>query len=65
MKAVKCMDEELMVKKAIKALIVELGPVEAARFINMPRKSRIESVKRHRVWQKSLEKDKFFKEVFC
>jgi len=29
MKAIKYMDEELMVKKAIKALIVELGPVEA------------------------------------
>jgi len=58
------MDEELMVKKAIKALIGELGPVEASRFINMPRKKRTNSVKRHREWQKHLDKDKFLKEVF-
>ena len=64
MRSVKYMDEELMVKKAIKALIGELGPVEANRFINMPRKKRIDSVKRHREWQKHLDKDKFFKEVF-
>jgi len=64
MKAIKYMDEELMVKKAIKALIVELGPVEANRFINMPRKKRIESVKRHREWQKHMDKDRFFDQVF-
>ena len=64
MKAIKYMDEELMVKKAIKALIVELGPVEANRFINMPRKKRIESVKRHREWQKYLDKDRFFDQIF-
>jgi hypothetical protein len=64
MRPVKYMDEELMVRKAIKALIGELGPVEANRFINMPRKKRTDSVKRHREWQKHLDKDKFFKEVF-
>ena len=64
MKAIKYMDEELMVKKAIKALIMELGPIEANRFINMPRKKRIESVKRHREWQKHLDKDRFFDQVF-
>jgi len=42
----------------------ELGPVETARFINMPKRKRIESVKRHREWQKLLDKDKFFDEVF-
>ena len=64
MKAIKYMDEELMVKKAIKALIMELGPVEANRFISMPRKKRIESVKRHREWQKYLNKDRFFDQIF-
>jgi len=64
MRAIKYMDEDIMIKKAIKVLIGELGPVEASRFINMPRKKRIDSVKRHREWQKSLEKDKIFKEVF-
>lgn len=64
MRAVKYMDEEVMVQKAIKVLIGELGPIEANRFINMPRKKRNESVKRHREWQKSLDKDKFFNKVF-
>jgi len=64
MRLVKYMDEELMVKKAIKALIGELGPVEANRFINMPRKKKTDSVRRHREWQKHLDKDKFFMEVF-
>jgi hypothetical protein len=64
MRSVKYMDEELMVRKAIKALIGELGPVEANRFINMPRKKRINSIKRHREWQKHLDKDKFLNEVF-
>jgi len=64
MRSVKYMDEELMVKKAIKALIGELGPVQANRFINMPRKKRTDSVRRHRKWQKHLDKDKFLKEVF-
>ena len=64
MRTTKYMNEELMVKKGIKALIGELGPVEANRFINMPRRKRIESVKRHREWQKYLNKDKFFNKVF-
>ena len=64
MKSVKYMEEEAVVKKAMKALIKELGPVETVRFINMPRKKRIESVKRHREWQKLLDKEQFFDEVF-
>ena len=64
MRAIKYMDEERMVKKAIKALIGELGPIEANRFISMPKKKRIESVKRHREWQKQLDEDRFFNEVF-
>ena len=58
------MDEEVMVQKAIKVLIGELGPIEANRFISMPRKKRIENVRRHRQWQKHLDKDDFFDRVF-
>jgi len=65
MKTVKYMDEELVIKKAVNALIKELGPVEAIRFISMPKKKRMESVKRHREWQRLLEKTKFFDEVFA
>lgn len=64
MRTAKYMDEEIMVKKGIKALINELGPMEATRFINMPRKKRVESVRRHREWQKHLDKKRFLDEVF-
>jgi hypothetical protein len=60
----KYMDEEDVIRKAIEVLLKELGPIETIRFINMPRKKRIESVKRHREWQKQLDKEKFFNEVF-
>ncbi|PIV84735.1 MAG: hypothetical protein COW52_06025 [Nitrospirae bacterium CG17_big_fil_post_rev_8_21_14_2_50_50_9] len=64
MRTVKYMDEDVLLKKAIKLLVKELGPVEAIRFINIPRKKRMESVKRHREWQKQLDKEKFYDEVF-
>ncbi len=64
MKTTKYMDEEAVIKKGIEALVRELGPVEAIRFINIPKKKRIESVKRHREWQKQLNKENFFDEVF-
>jgi len=64
MKTVKYMDEDVVIRKAINALIKELGPVETLRFINMPKKKRVESVKRHRDWQKMLNKTQFLNEVF-
>jgi hypothetical protein len=64
MKSARYMDEEVVIKKGTEALIRELGPVEAIRFLNIPKKKRVESVKRHREWQKLLEKDPFFEEVF-
>jgi len=64
MNTVKYLKEEVVIKKAIEVLIKELGPVEAIRFVNMPRKKRLESVRRHREWQKLLNKEQFLKEVF-
>jgi hypothetical protein len=64
MSITKYMDEEDVIRKAIKVLLKELGPIETTRFINMPKKKRIESVKRHREWQKQLDKEKFLDEVF-
>jgi hypothetical protein len=58
------MDEGDVIRKAIEVLLKELGPIETIRFINMPKKKRIESVKRHREWQKQLDKEKFLNEVF-
>jgi hypothetical protein len=37
---------------------------EAIRFVNLPKKKKMESVRRHREWQKLLDKDRFFSEVF-
>ena len=65
MRTIKYMDEETVIKKAMQVLIKELGPVEAIRFITIPKSKRIESVKRHREWQKMLCKDIFFDEVFA
>ena len=64
MRAIKYMDEDTVIKRAVEVLIKELGPVEALRFINMPKKKRVESVKRHREWQKTLDKTQFYNEVF-
>ena len=64
MKTAKYMKEDVLVKKSVEALLDKLGPVEAVRFLNMPRIKRVESVRRHIEWQKTLDKDKFFAEVF-
>lgn len=65
MRTVKYMDEDLVIKKGMEVLIKELGPVEAIRFMTIPKRKKIESVKRHREWQKQLNKDNFFDEVFA
>ena len=64
MKNLKYLKEEDNIKKGIDILMKELGPVETARFLNTPKEKRIESVKRHREWQKTLNKDEFFKDIF-
>jgi len=64
MNVAKYMDEDELIRKSIEVLMEKIGPVEAIRFINIPRKKRIESVRRHRQWQKMLDKNKFFNEVF-
>jgi hypothetical protein len=64
MKAVKYMDEESVLKKGVELLIKGLGPLEAMRFMNLSRERKIDSVKRHRAWQKTLNKEQFFNEVF-
>jgi len=65
MNAVKYMNEEVIIEKAMGILIKELGHVEAIRFITMPKIKRMESIRRHREWQKMLNKDSFFDDVFA
>ena len=64
MKAVKYMDEEIVIKKGVELLIKGLGPMEAIRFMSLSKERKIDSVKRHREWQKQLDKGRFFNEVF-
>jgi hypothetical protein len=65
MKTEKYMDQELLIKKALGALIKELGPIETLRFLNLPKEKRLESVQRHHLWQKGLNKEKFLNELFA
>jgi len=61
---IKQLNEEILIEKAARILFQELGPVETLRFLNIPKKKRMESVKRHRAWQEGLIKKQFFDEVF-
>ncbi len=56
-------EEELSIK-AIRLLTEKLGPLETSRFLSIAGRKRTESVKRHRQWQKNLDKEKFFNSVF-
>lgn len=64
MSLTKMMPDKELVKKVTEILFKELGYNDAIRFLSMPGEQRIESVERHRKWQNSLEKEKFFNEVF-
>lgn len=57
-------NEEELSNKAIRILTENLGPLETSRFLSIIGRKRTESVKRHRQWQKKLDKDKFFESVF-
>ena len=58
------LQEDEMVRRAIDALLRDLGPVEATRFLTLPQRRRIDSVTRHRLWQDGLDIDHFFDQVF-
>jgi len=47
--------EDEMIQRAMKALIIALGPVEAMRFLTLPRQRRLDSVQRHQQWQDNIE----------
>ena len=56
--------EETMIQRAVEALMKALGPVEAVRFLNLPRPLYPDSVEWHRQWQASLDRERYFEEVF-
>jgi len=65
MKLTKTVPDNDLMKKGIEILFRELGNVDAIRFLSIPREKRVESVKRHRDWQQTLDKDTFFDEIFA
>ena len=56
--------EDELIEQALTALIEALGPVEAIRFLTLPRPRRLESVERHRQWQATLDQKQFFDQLF-
>ena len=64
MKLTKTVPDNDLLKKGIEILFWELGNVDAIRFLSIRREKRVESVKRHRKWQQTLDKDAFFYEIF-
>jgi len=64
MKAARYMDDALVIQKGVEFLMQGLGPLETLRFLNLPRECRVDSVKRHREWQKHLDKKQFLDDVF-
>ncbi len=64
MKAKRYLDEDELLKQATEALMEKLGPVGTNRFLSLAAKRRVESVKRHQLWQSGLDKEGFFNSVF-
>jgi len=64
MRAAKYMDDEVVIQKGVELLMNGLGPLEAIRFLNLPREKRLDSVKQHRQWQAQLNKAPFLDDVF-
>ena len=63
MKAIALMEEDALVRRAVDSLMERLGPIETQRFLSLPARKRLDSVKRHRLWQQGLKKDQFFDRV--
>jgi hypothetical protein len=58
------LQEDEMIRRAVETLLRALGPVEATRFLALPRERPLDAVQRHRAWQDSLDQETFFQEVF-
>ncbi len=47
MNTTRYLTEDELIKRGLEALMESLGPVEAMRFLTLPRPRRLESVERH------------------
>ncbi len=64
MSITKLMPDKDLIKKVTELLFKELGYTDAIRFLSLPKEQLQESVKRHRNWQDSLDKETFYDDVF-
>jgi hypothetical protein len=64
MSITRLMPDKDLIEKVTELLFKELGYTDAVRFLSLPKEQRLESVKRHRNWQESLDKEKFYNDVF-
>ncbi len=59
------MAEDIVIQRGIEALMSALGPIETARFLNLPNRRIQDYVVWHRQWQENLELATFLDEVFA
>lgn len=64
MSASNYLPEETMIKRGLEALMKALGPVETARFLNLPRERYKDYTQWHREWQAGLDAEALFDDVF-
>jgi len=56
--------DDVLIRRAINALLDALGPVEATRFLNLAYVQPVNAVEQHRQWQESLNPEEFLDAVF-
>ena len=59
------MAEDTVIQRGIEALMSALGPIETARFLNLPSHRILDYVAWHRQWQENLDMATFLDEVFA
>ncbi len=65
MSLTKIMPDKELIIKVTEILFKELGYSDAIRYFSLPKEQKMESVERHRNWQSTLDKDKFYNEIFA
>jgi hypothetical protein len=57
-------NENQLIQQAIQILLEKLGTTDTNRFLSLKSSQRLDSVLRHQTWQKTLNKNSFFDDVF-
>ncbi len=65
MSMTKMIPDKELIRKVTEILFKELGYTDAIRFLSLPKERKMESIERHRDWQNTLDKDKFYNDIFA